>query len=121
MSSSSRLKIGVLVLAAVLLAPWSAFAEPGARLAHPGTTSWVLLARLWSAVAAFWGDNGCSVDPFGVCGAASTPPEPSQNVDNGCGMDPYGSCREGSAPPEPSQNADAGCSMDPYGGCRAGS
>ncbi len=97
MSSFSRRKIGVLLLVAVLLAPWAAAADPGARAEQQGTRApWGLLAQLWNAVAALWDDNGCGVDPYGECGTTSAPPEPTQNGDAGCSVDPYGGCRNGS-------------------------
>src|SRR6266545_2542231 len=116
MSSSSRRKIGVLLVAAVLLAPWTAAAEPGAWKEPAGTQSpWDLFARLWSTVTALWSDNGCLIDPFGVCGAANSPAGPTENVDEGCKIDPYGGCRNGSTVPAPTENLDNGCGLDPYG------
>ena len=97
MLSSSRRKIGALLLAAVLLAPWTAAAEPGARADQPGTrASWDLVARLWSALAAVWGEEGCKMDPYGRCRPDSATPAPTENLDEGCKMDPFGGCREGS-------------------------
>jgi hypothetical protein len=96
MSSSFRRKIGVLLVATVLLAPWAAAAEPGARNDSQNQTAWSLLAQLWSAVAGLWGDNGCSMDPYGSCRDGSTLPPPPENLENGCHMDPYGGCQPGS-------------------------
>jgi hypothetical protein len=122
MSSSSRRKIGLLVLVAVLLAPWSATAEPAGRAVQQGTgASLALLVRLWNAVAALWGDEGCRMDPFGRCGAASSPAVSTENLDNGCSMDPNGGCRDASVLPPPTENLDNGCGVDPYGGCGHGS
>jgi hypothetical protein len=96
MSSSSRRTIGVLVLAAALLAPWAAAAEPGGRN-DPGTrTPWDFFAQFWSAVAILWGDAGCHMDPYGACGKGSVPPAPTESVDAGCSVDPFGGCRNGS-------------------------
>ncbi|HYU31134.1 MAG TPA: hypothetical protein VEW48_03145 [Thermoanaerobaculia bacterium] len=121
MSSSSRRKIGVLLVAAVLLAPWTAAAEPGAWKDPSGTQApWGLLAQLWNAVAALWGDNGCSMDPNGGCAIDSATPAPTENLDEGCKIDPFGGCREGSTLPVPTENLDEGCSMDPFGGCGNG-
>jgi len=98
MTTPSRRKIAVLLVAAVLLAPWSAAAEP------TGLAGW--LTSLWSV-------TGSTIFPYGT-------DQPTTNLDNGCGMDPYGGCRNGSTTPAPTPNADAGCSVDPYGGCGSG-
>jgi hypothetical protein len=95
MFSSSRRKIGVLLLTLALLAPWNAAAEQGARSDQLGTrTPWELLARLWNTVVALWGEAGCSMDPYGDCGV--TNPPPAENLDEGCSVDPYGDCRHSS-------------------------
>lgn len=98
MFSSSRRKIGVLLLAAVLVAPWAAAAEPGARMDEQGTRApWDVLARFWSTLTAFWGESGCSVDPYGGCrDETNTTLAPPENLDNGCSVDPFGGCRGGS-------------------------
>lgn len=96
MSSFSRRKVGVLLLVAVLLAPWAAAAEPGTGAEHQGSRSpWALLAQLWSVVTALWSNNGCSMVPYGVCGDGSTAPEPTENLNNGCSVDPFGRCGDG--------------------------
>jgi len=100
MTTASYRKIAVLLVAAVLLAPWSAAAEP-TRLAD-----W--LTTLWSV--AF------GVFPYGSDSPRVTLP-PTENLDNGCKMDPFGGCRNGSTTPAPAPNADNGCRMDPFGGC----
>jgi hypothetical protein len=67
-----------------------------------GLESWY--GWLLNALAAVWGENGCSADPFGRCGEAA-------NVDNGCHLDPYGGCGKAAT------DSDNGCRMDPFGGC----
>jgi hypothetical protein len=94
MSSFPRRKIGVPLVAAVLLAPWTAAAESGALKDAAGIQSpWDRLARLWSAVTALWSEEGCSVDPYGRCGAANSPAAPAEKLDNGCKIDPFGGCK----------------------------
>ena len=113
LSSSLRRKIAVLLLAAFLLTPWMAAAEPrpGEHQRAAGAT-WGLLARLWSALTAAWVDEGCTIDPFGRCG--------SDSLDGGCTIDPNGRCGGHSTTPEPTESVDNGCTIDPYGGCRSG-
>ena len=98
MSSSSKRKIGALVLFAVLLAPWTAVADPVGRSLAPSVQgSGDLLATFWNAITALWGDNGCSMDPFGLCRDDNDEPEPAENGEAGCSVDPFGGgCREGS-------------------------
>lgn len=116
MFSSSHRKICVLLLAAVLTAPLTAAAEPGARIDQQ---AWDVLARLWNALTVVWGDNGCMIDPYGRCAENNaTTPEPSESLDNGCKMDPFGGCVTNTATTE---SLDNGCSVDPFGGCRSGS
>jgi hypothetical protein len=97
MSSSFRRKVGALLIAAVLLAPWVASAEPGAWKDPAATrVPWDLLDRLWTPVTALWSEAGCMIDPYGLYGAANSTPVPTENLDNGCKIDPYGACRSGS-------------------------
>lgn len=106
MPSNSRRKIGVLLVAAVLMAPWAAAAEPGARTAQRSSgAAWVSLSQLWDAMAAFWGGSG------------NAAPEPTEHVDEGCKIDPFGVCRDRSILPPPTESVEEGCKIDPYGGC----
>lgn len=44
---------------------------------------WAFLASIWSAPAQ--SDEGCGMDPSGLC-------NPQPQSDEGCGMDPNGRC-----------------------------
>lgn len=92
-SSSFRRKVSLLLLLAVLSAPWTASAEPAARAGQRGAEApWDLIVRLWGALTAVWGEEGCRIDPFGRCADQNTPPEPTENLDAGCRIDPFGGC-----------------------------
>jgi|SRR5215210_56335 len=121
MSPSSRRKIAVFLLAAALSLPLPSAAEPRTGGTPRGSaTAWELVAHLWNALTAAWIDAGCSVDPYGGCGASSSAPEPTEFVDEGCSVDPFGRCGGRSATSAPTENLDNGCSVDPFGGCGAG-
>jgi len=73
-----------LLFAAVLLLPWAASAAP--RPASPG-----FLPRLWTLLTSLWPDEGCILDPSGLCkGAAPVLPA---SLDEGCILDPNGGCK----------------------------
>ncbi len=126
MSTSFRRKIAVLLLAGSLAASW-ALAEPPRTLPGPdraGTFEWArldLLTRFWNALTSLWGENGCSVDPFGRCipGTRSGTSGATTTGDAGCSVDPNGRCIPGTG--EGTSGApttgDAGCSVDPFGRC----
>jgi hypothetical protein len=100
----SRIAIfAVLALLAVSGAEAGAQGGSASHAAAPAVT-WSFLERLWSLLtgtltkagctidpsgtkcpASPSGDNGCSLDPDGVCVAAPT-------ADNGCSLDPSGHC-----------------------------
>lgn len=69
-------------------------------------TTWfthpTFLDQIWSLFT----DEGCIMDPNGVCQGGS-------QIDEGCIMDPSGQCR-------PAPQTEAGCIMDPNG-CPQGS
>lgn len=93
-SSSLRHKIAVLLLGAVLAAPWVSAAAPQAQPA-PRTAGGfgAVLGRLWSTLTSLWGDEGCSLDPYGRCaGAGGSAASSGATLDNGCSPDPYGRC-----------------------------
>lgn len=87
-----RLRVPVLVLLALLAAPWSAAADPAD-----------LFSRLLRLLSGLWEKEGCIIDPNGRCAPVT---------DAGCLIDPDGQC----APVIP----DAGCIIDPNGRCMSG-
>jgi hypothetical protein len=121
-SSSLRRKTAVLLLGAVLAAPLVSAASPRA-LPAPRTADPVeaLLTHLWGTLTALWGENGCSLDPYGGCSGRTTA-SPAVTPDSGCTIDPYGGCAgTGGAAASPGETPDEGCTIDPYGRCAGGS
>ena len=94
----SRRKAVLLLLAAVLLFPWTASAGPrsGSFRAIQVSTSTVLnlLGRVWGFLGSSQNKEGCHIDPSGRCApGAPIPPEPTIQTDTGCHIDPSGGCQ----------------------------
>jgi hypothetical protein len=89
----ARRSLAVLVLAALLLVPWAAAAAPRSP-AEPRTSSPGLLPQLWSLITGLWADEGCIIDPSGLCKGTqgSAAPVPAASLDEGCILDPSGRC-----------------------------
>jgi hypothetical protein len=104
--SLAVLLLVLLFLPAALLA-----AEPHTSVAS-NLTAWSVLTQVWSFLTGTQGDNGCRIDPNGLC-------KPGQSAavttDNGCRIEPNGLCK-----PDQSTavTADNGCWLDPSGRCR---
>lgn len=96
-----RRKAVLLLLAALLAAPWVSLAEPRLAAASPAPLD--LLSRLWSFLASLWSETGCQIDPNGCAQGAA------EQGDEGCRLDPNG-CRQGTT-----QQVDEGCHLDPDG------
>jgi len=91
-----RLRLIALLLAAALAVPCAAAAAPAA-LHQPATPG--LLQQLWTLLTSFRGitlDDGCKMDPSGLCRPGSAVPAPAITPDDGCKWDPSGLCRPGS-------------------------
>ncbi|HXU32348.1 MAG TPA: hypothetical protein VN851_17415 [Thermoanaerobaculia bacterium] len=78
---------------------------PAAALPAWDLEGW--LTRLHGALSALWAQNGCGLDPNGLCGNVAAPVP----RDNGCGLDPSGHCGEAFLA------APNGCGLDPDGHC----
>ena len=104
----SSLSRAVLVILLLLVA------VPSLQAAEPGgpSVSWSFLARTWGFLTSAWGNNGCSLDPSGLCLPGQQAAAP---LDNGCSLDPDGRCLAGQQAVVP---ADNGCEADPNGRCR---
>jgi len=50
-----------------------------------------ILARVWGFLTSVQGDNGCWIDPNGLCGPG---PSAATTADNGCRIEPNGLCRD---------------------------
>jgi len=103
--SPFRRKVAALALAGLCLAPWLSASEarlrPAARRSLAvAEAPWSVVARLWSTLVSLWAENGCSLDPNGLCGPAS-------GTGGGCSIDPNG-CVKAAV-------LDNGCSLDPNG------
>jgi hypothetical protein len=111
-SHRSFLSLSVLLILALLLAPWAAEARPTAPPRTDAAASQSIIDHVIGWLLTLWGDVGCTVDPSGGCGSGgSTPPSGSESLDTICTWDPNGGgCRE---------SLDNGCTWDPNGGgCR---
>lgn len=100
MPRPARMALALLLAAAC--ATNAALAEsllPGAESrpsAIAASTPTNVLTRLWSFLAGLRSKNGCSLDPFGVCGAAQgTTSSAPEELENGCSPDPFGRCLPG--------------------------
>src|SRR5262245_47257485 len=87
-------QIVLLLLVALLAAPWSLAAAP--RREAPGRASRAAapaplprLAQLWSFLTSVWGKTGCRIDPDGRC-VKSPDPGLAAPADEGCRIDPDG-------------------------------
>lgn len=112
-----RRKIAVLLLGAVLVAPWVSAESRQENASRRPVEAWNLFARLWGALTAIWSENGCSIDPDGGCAGATGTSSTNEAQDEGCTIDPDGRC----VPEVQHAGPDEGCSIDPNGGCRSGS
>lgn len=94
--ASPRRKIVLLLLAALLIAPWaSAAPRPGsARTASLSGEIGIpdFLSRAWKLLAGAWAKEGCHIDPSGRCGSAPVAPSPLPTKE-GCQIDPGGRCK----------------------------
>ncbi len=82
----------LLLLCALLSAPWAATAAPQRPRATKAAASapLTLLSRSWSFLKSLWGETGCDIDPSGRCVTRATQPRPS--TETGCDIDPSGRC-----------------------------
>jgi hypothetical protein len=85
-------KVALLLLVAVLAAPWASAAAPRqseARPAQAAASPQELLNRLWTFLKIAWSETGCMIDPSGRC---VPEPRPQAETDTGCRIDPSGGC-----------------------------
>ncbi|HEV7507221.1 MAG TPA: hypothetical protein VGS07_20190 [Thermoanaerobaculia bacterium] len=91
-SASFRRKTVLLLLLAVLVAPWASAAGRPAGLPGPGAVSAPAPLDLFGSalrlLTRLWSKEGCRIDPSGRCAPLSTP-----TSDTGCRIDPDGLCR----------------------------
>jgi hypothetical protein len=120
-NTSPRRKIVLLLLAALLIAPWAS-AAPRHGSTHPASFSAEFmipdfLSRAWNLLAGVWTKVGCNIDPDGRCGPVPAAPVQLPTKE-GCQIDPFGRCLSGSSPIlSPVSSADTGCQIDPFGRC----
>jgi hypothetical protein len=115
-SLSLRRKALLLLLCAVLVAPWAAAAP---RRSHPpqavAPAPLDLLGRSWSFLKSLWSEEGCDIDPDGRCLTSAQP-----RTDTGCDIDPSGRCLTSAIQaPQPRTDTDTGCMIDPDGRCHS--
>lgn len=108
--TSFRRKTILLLLAAMLSAPWASAAPSRSESPRPADAvepaPLKLLSRAWMLLRSVWAKEGCGIDPFGRC----------ISTKEGCRIDPFGRCLSGSAP---ELEADEGCNIDPFGRCQS--
>jgi hypothetical protein len=110
-----RTRLVPLVLAALLILPWSAGALPAPGGATPRVQEtalgpWQLLSQAWGLLVSLWAEEGCMIDPNGRCASAPT----VTRAEEGCMIDPSGRCAAAAILTAP---VDEGCMIDPDG-CR---
>lgn len=88
-NASFRRNVFLLLLLALLAAPWAASARDLAadRPAEAAASPLELLGRLWGFLQSAWSETGCRLDPDGRCA-----PAPQPLTDEGCRLDPNGGC-----------------------------
>ncbi len=101
-SFSFRRKVLVLLLVGAFNMPWALAAEPLTSPERAQTFDWApldLLSGFWRALITLWGEEGCTIDPYGRCitspGSGATS---GTTGDNGCTIDPSGRCLPTSLP-----------------------
>lgn len=89
-NTSLRRNVFLLLLLAVLAAPWASAAGSldDDRSMEAAASPLDLFGRLWTLLKSAWSETGCMVDPNGFC-----TPEPEPQSDTGCMIDPDGRCR----------------------------
>jgi hypothetical protein len=105
------------LLLVLLLLPMALQAKPRSDAEPRAIVSSALgvgdvLARVWAFLTSLQGDNGCRLEPSGLCGPGPSAPA---TVDNGCLIEPDGRCRPGQSA---AITADNGCWIEPNGRCR---
>lgn len=92
-----RLKIAVLILAAVMLTTTSwAGGLRSAPVRATGLQPHEILTRLGSFFLHLWSEVGCIIDPNGRCLPGTEAASPAAQGDAGCIIDPSGRCLPGS-------------------------
>jgi hypothetical protein len=87
-TASFRRTLALLLLVFIFFAaPWASAA--GLRAESPPLD---FLGRLWSYFTNLWSEEGCRIDPNGLCATHSFAPAPTDLVDSGCRIDPDGRC-----------------------------
>jgi len=86
----------LLLLCAILVAPWAAAAAPRSEApkgAIPAPLD--LLSRTWGLLKSLWSAEGCGIDPSGRCITGTTQGLQPRSLwsAEGCGIDPDGRCQ----------------------------
>jgi len=93
-----RRSVPVLVLIALLVAPWqlraaTGPAPPSVKAAAEKAVE--LFGRAWDGLVSLWAEEGCHIDPYRRCLDGQSTPVNQEDTDAGCHIDPYGACQPG--------------------------
>ena len=86
-AASFRRTLALLLLIFLFAAPWASAA--GLRAESPPLD---FLGRLWSYFTNLGSEEGCYIDPNGLCAPHSFVPASPDQMDEGCRIDPDGRC-----------------------------
>ncbi len=112
-SASFRRKSILLVLVAVLAAPWTSIAAQSGPAAVSASAPLDLFSSAWSFLTSLWSKEGCRIDPDGRCVPQASHPLRVPRTGEGCRIDPNGACQPLSTP-----DTNTGCRIDHSGLCR---
>ncbi|HSS51509.1 MAG TPA: hypothetical protein VLX28_21405 [Thermoanaerobaculia bacterium] len=111
-SAAFRRKTVLLLLVAVLAAPWASAAAQSGPAAISASAPLDLFSYAWRFLTHLWSKEGCRIDPDGRCTPQSTQALPVPRTGSGCHIDPNGACQPLATP-----DTATGCRIDPSGLC----
>ena len=92
LNRSLRRNVLLLLLGVAVAVPWPASAQPAQALKPAARLSF--FDQVWSIFRSLWSEEGCGIDPSGLCVSSPAPQPPfSIQAGEGCNIDPSGRCR----------------------------
>jgi hypothetical protein len=92
-SASFRRKTVLLLLVAVLAAPWISAAAQTRPASVSASAPLDLFSSAWRFLTRLWTKEGCRIDPNGLCVPQLAQPLPEPRAGEGCRIDPSGACK----------------------------